>query len=133
MAAAPVSESHTFLDNFFVALVVVAGLLSGLDFLIGPAGRDRLRKKMGDWWVFVEETSFGEHLSQDARWLLEIYQELFEGDEAFERWGRGFIFVVFPGILLMAGTELVWVLKYGLGGRLAPGQVGASTQCCCFL
>jgi hypothetical protein len=128
MPAAPAPEPHVFLDNFFVGLVVLAGLLSGIDYLIGPTGRDRLRKKMGDWWVFVEETSFGEHLSQDARVLLEIYEELFEDRERFERWRARIFCVVFPGVIIMAGTEFVWFLKYGLGRPLAPGQVGASTH-----
>src|SRR5437868_3611229 len=92
---------------------------------LGPAWKNPA------WSVFVEETSFGEHISQDARRFLEIYEYAFVDPDRIGRlgpWSNRFLFVLVPGLFIFFATAAVWLFTHGLGRRLAAGETGASTQ-----
>jgi outer membrane autotransporter protein len=76
-----VQATHTFFDEFCIVALVVAAILALIDWLIGPSGRSRMQRAAGDWWVFVEETSFGQQLSFEANYFLRL-----KGGGA---WGQG--------------------------------------------
>jgi hypothetical protein len=96
--------------------------------LIGIKGRELLQKTIGDWWVFIEEMTFGEHISRDATVALDVYQNLFDSNDIlWDTRFKGVVFVsFFPSLLFLGVGTIWWMYKYGLGRPLAPGEVGAS-------
>lgn len=104
------STSASFFDGFTYCLLVFCTLLTLIDWLIGTSRRERLQRKVGDWWVYVEDSSVGTFVSDDARRLLGLHDRLFHdviGSQFAEEVVRVFMLGA-PIFLLGMGTYLLW-------------------------
>ena len=122
------AAAHPYLDNFTIGLVCIVALLTSVDWLLGPVLRDRLQRRVGDWWVFVEENRFGEYISYQAGILNKFYREYFVDVDRFSWWSSRFQFVLFPGIVFMAVGTFSWIYVHGLGQPISKDQTGSSTH-----
>jgi hypothetical protein len=111
---------------------VIAAILSAVDWLIGPSGREKVQKRVGDWWVLIEETAFGDNIAEYARRFLMIYRHVFECEDRFDWWMRRLIWSFTPGSIALGIATALWVYTHGLGRRLVSGETGASPQILLF-
>jgi hypothetical protein len=127
----PANPPGSILDRFLIVVLILVAIVSAIDWLIGQSGRVRLQKKVGDWWVIVETTSFGDNISRYAKFIFELYKEIFESNEfggRFDGFFRKMALILFPGFAIFIFVSARWIWINGLGQRLAPGQEGRSTQ-----
>jgi hypothetical protein len=125
------SPLSSIVDRFLIVVIILVTLISAVDWLIGQSGRERLQKMVGDWWVIVETTTFGENISAYASFIFETYKELFESDEyggKFHGFFNKLVFILIPDFISYVIFAARWFWTYGLGGRLAPGQTGRNNH-----
>ena len=67
-----------FTDHFFFMVSVFCALMVFLDWAIGPAGRSIMRKKVADWWEYLDNESFVELLSLPADIIHDFLTDMFD-------------------------------------------------------
>jgi hypothetical protein len=70
-----------FFDSFFVMVATCMAGFALADWLIGPKGRKRMRERVGDWWLFLQYSTWKELAAEDARrvagWLTRFFGQRF--------------------------------------------------------
>lgn len=58
--------TSSFFDSFFFAILVLVASLAFIDFLLGKKGRERIKERVGDWWLFLDDTTYAGLGAADA-------------------------------------------------------------------
>jgi cation transport ATPase len=74
-APVPPANPKGLVDDFTYWLLVICAGITLLDWLLGEKRRERLRDKVVDWWVYVENSTVGSFMSFQAQALLTSRRE----------------------------------------------------------
>ena len=73
----PAQRSLSWVDDFLLYDAVVVAGLTFLDWLLGPAQRAVMKRRVAVWWRFVRRAKYGGLVAKDARlvrlWLQRIF------------------------------------------------------------
>jgi hypothetical protein len=66
-----------FFDSFFIWVTTLTAACAFADWCIGSAGRQRMRDRMGDWWLYLQFSTWQGLVSADAErvgaWLTRFF------------------------------------------------------------
>lgn len=62
-----------FFDHIFFWVILTGGFLCAVDWLMGARQRKAVKEKIGEWWLYVDEASFGKLGSSEAKFFRAIF------------------------------------------------------------
>jgi len=68
--------TYSFFDPFLFAVSVLVCTLAFIDFLLGKEGQKRLREVVGNWWVYLEYSTYYGLGAADAKKLHNSFRKL---------------------------------------------------------
>ena len=89
------SFTARFFDIFFYCVVVFVVFMTFIDWLIGKAGRSKLKDKVAEFWFYLSDMSFAGLVSKDAQKIRKFSQIIF---------GKKIIHIRFIVMSLLIGT-----------------------------
>jgi len=102
-----------FFDRFLFNVVVVAGVLTAFDWLVGENGRRKLRERAGDFWTTLQYHSLDElYVSALQKLRLKLIR-VYGGKVLSAR----FILVAFAANVLWVAVSIVAVLGWTALGQ----------------
>lgn len=62
--------THSYFDSFFFGVLMLVALLTFTDFLLGKNGREKVKQLVGEWWVYLDDSTYAGLGADDAARLL---------------------------------------------------------------
>lgn len=87
----PKMPKHPFFDRFFFGVVAFVAFLSFVDFLLGKTGREKIKELVGNWWVYLEDTTFAGLGAADAAWIRSWFEKRLGPILSFRFWVRAWL------------------------------------------
>jgi hypothetical protein len=101
-------ESSQFFDWVFVVLMFIVALAISIDWWIGKEGRKRMKGRIGDWWLHIDDLSYAGLTSEDASKVQRFLKRIF-GDKI---WSLTFFFR--SALASVLSTIILIAVCYGI-------------------
>lgn len=110
--------TDSFLDPFFFAVLVLVATLAFADFLLGQEGRKRVKEHVGDWWIYLEDSSYAGLGADDAARIQDLARRCLGPIRSFRFWVSAFV-----GACVLFPMSLQVVSSLMLGDPIIPGSL----------
>jgi hypothetical protein len=106
-------------DVFFWGVSAFVLVLIFIDFFIGKDGREKIRDKVGWWWIYVDEKPITGFSSKNATLTKKILLRTFGSKPfSFKRLGSLFLYLLILSICMIVFVFLMRVVIYKLSSVL---------------
>lgn len=102
---------NSFVDTFFYFCLVFVAVLALTDFLLGKEGREKVRELIGEWWIYLEDSSYAGLGASDAARILGWFRNILGPIVSLRFW-----VLIFPiaFLLLVTVLHLVFTMPDGV-------------------
>ena len=101
--------ADSFFDPFFFAIIVLVATLAFADFLLGQDGRRRVKEFVGEWWLYLEDSTYAGLGADDAAKIQFWVRRCLGPIRSFRFWILAFVGAC---VLLVASFQVVSSLVF---------------------